>query len=178
MGHVRAVGQEALPERFEPVARHDQRADRVAGVVDPVAVVAERDLSIEKNNATTSNFTLASPGTYVLELEVPGVGSEVVVRNVDATADDPVLRVGPDLQTNATTFDTSETISIRTDSEDMSATIISANGTRSVALNQQSGDVHYGNFTARRSEGTYLVRLDGANATDVDSQVIEVSDDA
>ncbi|WP_311173128.1 hypothetical protein [Halobellus ordinarius] len=165
---------------FETTANATVNSSATLSVYSPGtgSVVAERDLSIDKDNGTTSNVTLSSPGTYVIELDVPGVGSEVVVRNVDGTEDDPVLRVGPDLRTNATTFDTTERISIRTDSAEMSATIISANGTRTVALNQQSGDVYYGTFTAERPEGTYLVRLDGPNATDVDSQIIEVSDDA
>ncbi|MGQ4554456.1 hypothetical protein [Halobellus sp. GM3] len=142
------------------------------------SMVEQRDLSINESNATATSLTLGSPGTYVFELDVPGVGTDVVVRNVEGTASDPVLRVGPGLDSNATTFGTSEDVYVRTDRGNMSATIISANGTSSVALNREDGDAHYGVFSRDRAEGTYLVRLDGPNATDIDSAVLEVNDDA
>jgi hypothetical protein len=142
------------------------------------SMTEERSLEINESNATTTNLTLSSPGTYVFELDVPGVGTDVVVRNVEGTASDPVLRVGPDLDSTATTFGTSEDVYVRTDRGNMTATIIGANGTSSVALNREDGDVHYGVFSRDRAEGVYLVRLDGPNATDIDSAVIEVSDDA
>lgn len=142
------------------------------------SVAVERSVDITAGVANTTSVTLDSPGTYVFELDVPGIGTETVVRPVEGTAGDPTVSVGPDLSTNETTFSTTEDVYVRTGASNMTATVIGPEETYTISLNRQQGGVHYGVLDVDRPAGTYLVRLDGPDATDIDSQVIEVSDGA
>jgi hypothetical protein len=137
------------------------------------SVAHEDDLSL---NETTS-LNLSAPGTYVFRLSVPGVGTDTVVRNVDKAPGDPELYVGDSLTTNTTAFDTSDDVYIRTGAADMTAEVFSPNGSFTVPLNRNGGEGHYGTLpSADIKSGPYLIRLDGQNATDIDSVLIEVSD--
>jgi hypothetical protein len=58
----------------------------------------------------------------------------------------------------------------------MSAEVFGPEESFTVPLNRESGGTYFGNITQERPATPYLVRLDGQNATDVDSVLIEVSD--
>lgn len=124
----------------------------------------------------TRNVSLSNPGTYVFELTVPGVGTEVVVRNVGASSDDPEVSVGGDLTTNSTEFTTGENITIKTTTEGMTAEVFSPSGSVTVPLNRNESGTYFGRLpSSETSPDPHLVRLDGPNSTDVDSVLIEVT---
>jgi hypothetical protein len=128
---------------------------------------------LELNESTS--LSLSDPGTYVFELSVPGVGTEIAVRNVDSGPGDPSVYVGPDTDTNATEFGDQD-IYIRTDGRNMTAEVFGQDESFTVRLNRDGGEGRYGVLPAEEtSSGPYLVRLDGPDSTDVDSVLIEVS---
>jgi protocatechuate 3,4-dioxygenase beta subunit len=138
-------------------------------------VAVNRSVSLTAATNTTESVTLSSPGTYVFKLSVPNVGTVTEIREVTAaTGTAPTLTVGTAVGTSNESVGTSEDIYIQSDTKGTTAEVISGDERYEVALNQKQGDTYYGVLSETRASGTYLVRLDSADATAVNETIMEV----
>jgi len=142
---------------------------------DTSAVAVNRSVSLTADTNTTESVTLSSPGTYVFKLSVPNVGTVTEIREVaPADGSAPTLTVGTAVGTSNESVSTSEDIYIQSDTKGTTAEVISGDKHYEVTLNQKQGDTYYGVLSETRPSGTYLVRLDSADATAVNKTIMEV----
>lgn len=139
------------------------------------AVAVNRSVSLAADTDTTESVAMSSPGTYVFKLSVPDIGTVTEIREVSPAAGSaPTLTVGTAIGTSNASVGTSEDIYIQSDTKGTTTEIISGDERYEVALNQKQGDTYYGVLSETRASGTYLVRLDSADATAVNETIMEV----
>lgn len=139
------------------------------------SVAHNSSVSVSSTSETTKSITIDTPGTYVVKLSVPTVGTITRVVDVEPASSAPAVWTGTSVSGNATSFSTGEDIYIKTNKPGMTATLVSPDTTYTVALNEQSGDTHYGVLSKSRASSVYMVRLDSGTATNVDNTIIEVN---
>lgn len=169
----------------EPVVAGQATTVTVNGTVDTTGVLTayspgaqtvanNTSAAISSSGDTRVQLTIDSPGTHIVRLSVPGVGSVTEVIDVQSAGDEPTVWTGTGVSANATEFSAGEDIYLKTNEPGMTATVVSQNATYTVALDNKSGDTYYGVLSESPPDGVYLVRLDSASATSVNDTVIEV----
>ena len=153
----------------------DQTATLTAFSPNAGTVASNGSVAVSSSSDTTTSLTIDSPGTHIVKLSVPKVGTITEVVEVQPASGNVSVWTGTGVSTNATEFTTSEDIYLKTDQKGMTATVIGDDGSYQIALDQQSGDTYYGTLSTDRSSGVYLVRLDSADATGVNETIVEVS---
>jgi len=182
---VRNASESANLSVAGPVTAGQSTTVTVNGTVDATAtltafspaadaVAYNGSVSVSSSGDTTTSITIGSPGTYVVKLSVPGVGTLSEVIDVQPSGTEPRVWTGTGLDANATTFSTGDSIYVMTNEPGMTATLVSGNTTYVVPLDSQDGSTYYGVLSTSPATGTYLVRLDSETATNLNSTIAEV----
>lgn len=169
-----------------PITAGQSTTVTMNGTVDETAVLTaispnagtvahNGSVSISSTGDTQTQLTIDSAGLYLVKLEVPQVGTVTDTVQVKPSGNSPTVWAGPDASSNATSFNRTEDIYIKTNQSGMSATVVTSNESYSVELDAQDGSTYYGVISATRAPGNYIVRLDSASAVGVDDTIIEVN---
>jgi hypothetical protein len=132
----------------------------------------------------TVNITISNPGVYVFNAFVSGVGSTTNIVTISQTTGTmPAVWTGTSTSVNATTFTTSQSVYVMSNTANNTATILTVDTTTnttisvSLPLTISSGSNYYGIFnnTNLVSGRKYFVRLDTSSATGLANTMFTVS---
>jgi len=154
---------------------------------------AASSLVYENNSITLSgtpkmanvSVTISNPGVYVFNTFVNGIGAatNVVFINSTSSGAGPAVWTGTSTSANATTFTTSQSVYIMSNTANSTATVLtydnSTNSTvsYSIQLTLTTGSNYYGTVSSSSlvSGRAYFVRLDSSASTGLVSTMFSVS---
>ena len=130
------------------------------------------------------NVSINSPGVYVFNAFVNGIGSTTAIMSVSAPTSGtiPLIWTGTSITTNASAFTTSQDVYILSNTANSTATVLSLDSSTNVTTSlsiplSPSGDIYYGIMSSSNlvSGRAYFVRLDTSTSSGAATSMFSVS---
>jgi hypothetical protein len=128
------------------------------------------------------NVTINTQGVYVFNVFISGIGVQTTIVSVSQSSGAAqIVWTGTSTTQNATTFTTSQSVYIMTNTANATAKVLSADNssttTVSVPLSSTTGSTYYGALDSSNlvSGRTYFVRLDTSTSSGVTTTMFRVS---